>query len=55
MTELLAGAFTGVTNAVTSIFSVATNASMGPYFVIGIGVSLVLAAVTIIKRLVWGA
>ena len=56
MTSLLSGAFTAVTTAVTNIFAVAVDSDgMGPYFVIGIGVALVLAAVTIIKRLVWGA
>ena len=56
MTTLLTGAFTAIINAATQVFTLATDAEgMGPYFVLGIGVSLVMAGILVVRRLIWGA
>lgn len=55
MTELLTGAFTGIISAATQVFTFATSTAVGPYFVLGIGVSLVMAGILVVRRLIWGA
>lgn len=54
MAEALTAAITSVTGAVTSVFTVITSADVLPYFMLGIGVAMVLTAVVIVRMIVWG-
>ena len=55
MPEAISTAVTAIIATVTEVFTMITSAAFLPYFVIGIGVSLVLTGVIIVRRIVWGA
>lgn len=46
---------TAVVTAATAIFGFITSEAVLPYFLIGIGLSIALFCVNMIRRVVWGA
>lgn len=51
----ITSALSGVLAALTSVWTFVTGESVIGWFAVGIGVSLALAAVMIIRRVIWGA
>lgn len=58
-TSIMAGLTQVVTSLISNIIEVwqtiVSNETIMPYFLLGIGISVVLVAVKIIKSVVWGA
>ncbi len=56
MADLVKQAITAIVDSIQTVFStmVATD-GLGPWFALGVGVSICLAIVMIIKRIVWGS
>lgn len=56
MATLVQEAILAIVTAIQTVFSTMTAADgLGPWFALGVGVSICLAIVLIIKRIVWGA
>lgn len=58
MTEALSQLTTtlfGADGAISTVFEWMTSATVLPYFAIGIGISLALFGVKIIRSVIWGA
>lgn len=54
--ENLTNVVTNLINNIISVWSsIVSESSIMPYFLLGIGISLVLVAVKIIRSVVWGA
>lgn len=54
LTQLTATLF-GANGTITTVFSWITSADVLPYFAIGIGCSLALFGVKVIRSVVWGS
>lgn len=56
MVDLLKNAVTTLITLVMKVWSsIVTESSVLPYFIIGIGVSVLLVGIKVIKSVVWGA
>ena len=56
MSAALTSAVTSIISSVTTVWSsIVTEETILPYFIIGIGVSVVLVSIKAIKSVVWGA
>lgn len=54
LTQLTSTLF-GTNGVIPTVFSWVTSATVIPYFAIGIGISLALVGVKIIRGVIWGA
>lgn len=56
MAAALTSAVTSLISMVMSVWTeIVTNEAVLPYFIIGIGVSVLLVGIKVIKSVVWGA
>lgn len=56
MVDFLKNAVSTLITLVMNVWSsIVTNSSVLPYFIIGIGVSVLLVAIKVIKSVVWGS
>lgn len=55
MPAAITQALAGVLSSLTSVWTFVTGETVIGWFAVGIGVSLALAAVMIIRRVIWGA
>lgn len=51
----LTGTLFGAEGVITTVFEWMTSATVLPFFAIGIGISLALVGVKIIRSVIWGA
>ena len=51
----LTGTLFGANGVIPTVFTWITSATVLPYFAIGIGISLALVGVKIIRSVIWGA